>query len=43
MEEDNKCLRYHFFFGIRVMMYYDDHNPPHFHVDQNGQKYIEMN
>ena len=20
------------FFGIRVTMYYDDHNPPHFHV-----------
>ena len=19
------------FFGIRVTMYYDDHNPPHFH------------
>ena len=20
------------FFGIRVTMYYDDHNPPHFHA-----------
>ena len=26
------------FFGIRVTMYYDDHNPPHFHADYNGQK-----
>lgn len=21
------------FYGIRVTMYYTDHNPPHFHVD----------
>ncbi|MCI9370856.1 MAG: DUF4160 domain-containing protein [Lachnospiraceae bacterium] len=20
------------FYGIRVIMYYDDHNPPHFHA-----------
>lgn len=20
------------FYGIRVTMYYDDHNPPHFHA-----------
>lgn len=26
------------FFGIKVTMYYDDHNPPHFHVDYNGEK-----
>ena len=26
------------FFGIRVTMYYDDHNPPHFHADYNDQK-----
>lgn len=26
------------FFGIRVTMYYDDHNPPHFHADYNGNK-----
>ena len=26
------------FFGIEVTMYYDDHNPPHFHADYNGQK-----
>lgn len=24
------------FFGIRVTMYYDDHNPPHFHAEYNG-------
>lgn len=21
------------FFGIRISMYYDDHNPPHFHAE----------
>ena len=26
------------FFGIRVTMYYDDHNPPHFHAAYNGEK-----
>ena len=26
------------FFGIRVTMYYDDHMPPHFHAEYNGQK-----
>ena len=25
------------FAGIRVAMYYDDHNPPHFHASYNGQ------
>ena len=28
------------FFGIRVTMYYDDHNPPHFHADYNSQKIL---
>ncbi len=28
------------FYGIRITMYYDDHNPPHFHADYNGQKAI---
>ena len=28
------------FFGIRVIMYYDDHNPPHFHADYNDKKVI---
>lgn len=23
------------FYGIRVKMYYDDHNPPHFHAEYN--------
>lgn len=23
------------FFGIIIRMYYDDHNPPHFHVQYN--------
>lgn len=26
------------FFGIGVAMYYDDHNPPHFHAEYNGNK-----
>ena len=26
------------FYGIRVTMYYDDHNPPHFHAEYNGSK-----
>lgn len=26
------------FYGIRVLMYYDDHNPPHFHAEYNGNK-----
>ena len=28
------------FFGIRVTMYYDDHNPPHFHAEYNDQKIL---
>lgn len=28
------------FYGIRVTMYYDDHNPPHFHAEYNGYKAI---
>ena len=24
------------FFGISVRMYYDDHNPPHFHAIYSG-------
>jgi len=28
------------FFGIRVTMYYDDHNPPHFHAEYNGEKVL---
>ena len=26
------------FFGIPITMYYDDHMPPHFHAEYNGQK-----
>lgn len=26
------------FFGIVIRMYYDEHNPPHFHAEYNGQK-----
>lgn len=26
------------FYGIRVTMYYDDHNSPHFHAEYNGNK-----
>lgn len=25
------------FLGIRITMYYDDHNPPHFHAEYAGQ------
>ncbi len=28
------------FYGIRVTMYYDDHTPPHFHVEYAGNKAI---
>ena len=28
------------FFGIIVMMFYDDHPPPHFHVRYGGQRAI---
>ena len=28
------------FFGIKVTMYYDDHNPPHFHAEYNEQKVL---
>ena len=28
------------FYGIRVTMYYEDHNPPHFHAEYNGNKAI---
>lgn len=26
------------FHGIRVTMFYEDHNPPHFHAEYNGEK-----
>ncbi|SMM99620.1 putative ORF-2 [uncultured Candidatus Thioglobus sp.] len=26
------------FFGIIIRMYYDEHNPPHFHVEYSGNK-----
>ena len=26
------------FFGIVIRMYYDDHNPPHFHAIYSGQE-----
>lgn len=26
------------FGGIRITMYYDDHNPPHFHAEYAGHK-----
>lgn len=28
------------FFGIKVTMYYEDHNPPHFHAEYNGHKVL---
>jgi len=26
------------FYGVRVTMYYDDHNPPHFHAEYAGSR-----
>ena len=26
------------FYGIRITMYYEDHNSPHFHAEYNGHK-----
>jgi hypothetical protein len=26
------------FFGIVIRMFYDDHNPPHIHVEYQGMK-----
>jgi uncharacterized protein DUF4160 len=26
------------FFGISIRMYYDDHNPPHFHAIYSGEE-----
>lgn len=26
------------FFGIVIRMYYEDHNPPHFHAEYQGQR-----
>lgn len=28
------------FFGIVIRMYYDDHNPPHFHAYYGGEQAI---
>lgn len=28
------------FFGITIEMYYDEHNPPHFHAKYQGNKAI---
>ena len=28
------------FGGIRVTMYYNDHNPPHFHAEYNGMNAV---
>ena len=36
----NKEIIKSLFYGIRVTMYYDDHNPPHFHAEYNGNKAI---
>ncbi len=27
-----------FFFGIIIKMYFDDHNPPHFHAEYQGRE-----
>ena len=28
------------FFGIIIRMYYDEHNPPHFHAEYQGSKAV---
>lgn len=28
------------FFGIVVRMYFDEHNPPHFHAEYSGKKAV---
>jgi hypothetical protein len=28
------------FFGIIIRMFYDEHNPPHFHAEYSGQKAV---
>jgi hypothetical protein len=28
------------FFGIIIRMFYDEHNPPHFHVEFQGKKAV---
>ena len=28
------------FLGIKILMFYDDHNPPHFHAEYAGRKAI---
>jgi hypothetical protein len=28
------------FYGIVIKMFYDDHNPPHFHVEYSGHRAI---
>lgn len=28
------------FYGIRITMYYNDHNPPHFHAEYSGRKVL---
>jgi len=34
VERGNNMPEISLFYGIRVTMYYDDHNPPHFHVNR---------
>lgn len=28
------------FYGIRITMYHDDHNPPHFHAEYAGKSVV---
>ena len=28
------------FYGIHITMYADDHNPPHFHAEYNGEEVL---
>ena len=40
MEGGEEMPEISLFFGIRVTMYYDDHNPPHFHAEYNSNKQL---
>ena len=39
-QEVNKCRKFLYFMEFELQMYYDDHNPPHFHAEYNGNKAI---
>ena len=40
LEGESNMPEISLFYGIRGTMYYDDHNPPHFHAEYNGYKVL---